>query len=122
MTKASDLRLVRWGLGLSALAVVVVTVTLLMPGGSGPARIPGLDKLLHFLAFAGLVLPVAATAPRHAWTAAVLATAYGGAMELIQPSFGRGAEWADLLADGLGALAGAMLGRWLHPWLRRRLG
>lgn len=120
MTRSPDLRLARWGLALSALALAVVTLALLAPGSGAEPRVPGLDKLLHALAFFGITLPAAAGAPRRAWALALAAAAYGGAMELIQPSFGRGAEWGDLAADALGAAAGAWLGIRLHPRLRRR--
>jgi VanZ family protein len=35
---------------------------------------------------------------------------YGGTIELIQPFFGRQAEWADLVADGVGAVLGGAAG------------
>jgi VanZ family protein len=41
--------------------------------------------------------------------ALVLAVAIGGLIELIQPAFGRGAEWIDLRNDALGAVAGLAL-------------
>jgi VanZ family protein len=50
----------------------------------------------------------------------VLAIAYGGLIELIQPLVGRSAESADLLAHALGALAGAGLGLALRRGLVRR--
>lgn len=46
-------------------------------------------------------------------TLALLAAAYGGAIELIQPRFGRDAAWADFVADVAGVAAGAARGRWL---------
>ncbi|MGE0290667.1 MAG: VanZ family protein, partial [Bradyrhizobium sp.] len=39
----------------------------------------------------------------------LLAIAAGGAIEMIQPLFGRGAEWGDWLNDALGAAAGLAL-------------
>lgn len=78
------------------------------------------DKLLHFAAFAGLSIPLAWAHPRWAWAVFLAATAYGGAIEIIQPYVGRGAEWLDWLADMAGAVAGALVGRWL-PRPRARL-
>jgi len=115
-----DPRLLRLGLILSVAALAVLTTMLLMPGREGPGRIPHLDKLWHFLGFLGLVLPLAVARPDWAWAAALVAAGYGGVIELIQPSFGRGAEWGDAAANLAGALAAAALGRWLHPRLLRR--
>jgi VanZ family protein len=112
---------VRLGIGLTILALLILTAVLLMPGKEGPSPIPGLDKVFHFVGFFGLVLPLATALPRLAWTAAAVAAAYGGVIEIIQPSFGRGAEWGDAVANLAGALAAATLGRWLHPRLFRRL-
>jgi VanZ family protein len=57
--------------------------------------------------------------PRGTRLAVLLALlAFGGAIELLQllvPQ--RSAEWADLLADGLGIVVGALLAL---GWLRRR--
>jgi VanZ family protein len=35
---------------------------------------------------------------------------YGGIIEVIQPSFGRDAEWLDFVANGIGIVAGLILG------------
>lgn len=79
---------------------------------------------MHFLGFFGIVLPVAVALPRRVWIAVLLAAIYGGAIELIQPSVGRGAEWGDFAANVAGATTAALLGRWLSPrladWLSRR--
>ena len=75
--------------------------TLNPPGPPGPP-LPLTDKQLHALAFALLVLPLGWADIRHAVWLAPLALAYGGAIELVQPFVGRGAEWGDLLADGIG--------------------
>jgi VanZ family protein len=82
--------------------------------------VPQGDKLLHLLAFAALVLPLAMTDPRNWAWALGLAVAYGGMIELIQPHVNRHAEWGDFLANSLGAALGVILGRALHrPLLAR---
>ena len=43
--------------------------------------------------------------------------AYGGIIEVIQPFFGRQAEWADLVADGIGAVVGAVTGSALSRYI-----
>lgn len=97
------------------LAVIIAVLTLApMPSG-GPA---GSDKLYHVLAFACLAFPLPLVRPR--WTVWVIlgVIAYGGVIEMIQPFFGRQAEWADLVADGVGAILGAIVARHLGLWLR----
>jgi VanZ family protein len=82
----------------------------LTPPGESSTPLPLTDKQLHALAFGLLVLPVALTRPRALWWLAPLALAYGAMIELIQPSVGRTAEWADLLADGVGTAVVCALG------------
>jgi len=89
------------------LAVLIAVLTLApMPAG-GPA---GSDKLYHILAFACLALPLPLVRPRLTIWVVFGVIAYGGAIEVIQPFFGRQAEWADLVADGIGAVVGAAAG------------
>lgn len=103
----------------AVLAVVIAVLTLApMPSG-GPE---GSDKLYHVLAFACLAFPLPLVRPR--WTVWVIlgVIAYGGAIEVIQPFFGRQAEWADLVADGVGAILGAIVAYQLGLWRRRSGG
>jgi hypothetical protein len=96
------------------LAVIIAVLTLApMPSG-GPA---GSDKLYHVLAFACLAFPLPLVRPR--WTVWVIlgVIAYGGVIEVIQPFFGRHAEWADLVADGIGAVVGAVTGSALSRYI-----
>lgn len=116
----SDRRLTRIAAGLAVLALLAVSVALLLPGREGPGRVPHLDKLWHFLGFFGIVLPAAVAFPRAAWALALAAAAYGGAVELVQPMVGRGAEWLDAAANLAGALVGAVLGRRLRARLAGR--
>ena len=100
------------------LAVVIGVLTLVnLPL---PASPPGNDKLHHFLAFAGLVFPVALLWPRALGRVVPVAIAYGGLIELIQPFVGRSAEWADFGMDVLGVGVGTLLGWALHRlWTAR---
>ena len=108
----------RLGLVASALIAVLIAVLTLMPAEGLPPA-PGNDKLHHFTAFAALVLPVVATRPRAVLWIVPAAVLFGGAIELIQPHVGRHGEWADQLANTLGALTGAALGRAAHALLPR---
>lgn len=82
----------------------------------------GNDKLYHLVAFGALALPVATLfAPAMVWVIP-LCLAYGGAIELIQPSVGRSAEFADFIADTAGVFVGAALGYFvLRPLLGLRV-
>lgn len=101
------------------LAVMIAVLTLApMPAG-GPA---GSDKIYHILAFACLAFPLPLVRPRLAIWVVLGVISYGGLIEMIQPFFGRQAEWADLIADGIGAILGATVARQLGLWLRRTGG
>ncbi len=110
-------------LGLAAGAVLAVVLTYLF---LAPVRPPssmkgmGLDKVFHFLAFAALVFPMIATGPRRWVWVVPAAIAYGGAIELIQPHFGRDADWYDFVADILGVATGTLLGLAAARWLKAR--
>lgn len=86
-----------------------------------PAADTGHDKLSHALAF--LVLAVCAVRahpaqPLHRLFGALLA--FGALIEVVQSRIpGRSAEWADLLADAIGAMLALAL---LHMLRRRRSG
>lgn len=96
-------------LGLSGLAALSFGYGALapLPPLPGPA---GGDKLAHLVAFAAIAFPTAALAPRHLLWLLPAGFAYGGAIELIQPYFGRGREFLDLVFDGLGLIVGAAAG------------
>lgn len=89
---------------------------------SSPLQIPGIlgwDKLLHAAAYALLTVLVAQYLHVYSgnWIASVyaglLATVYGGLMEVLQlmVQTGRTAEWSDMAADIVGALAGYVIFR-----------
>lgn len=104
---------------LTAVLALVIALLTLMPQAPGPEGVPGLDKVAHFAAFAALAVPLAWRYP-HLWRTVALSTlAYGGLIEIVQPLTGRGAEWADLLADGTGAVTGAFSASFLG---KRRFG
>ena len=90
---------------------------------SNPSQITnilGWDKLRHAMAYALLTVLVAQYLQMHfpgSWKAVFYATCfaimYGGLMEILQLSLqtGRVAEWADLLADMIGAFTGCVIFR-----------
>lgn len=84
----------------------------------------GWDKLNHVLAFAGPALAglIARrrTGLRSAATLLCALLLWGGAMELLQSMLPpRQGDWADLMADALGLLAGALVYRATRRWFRR---
>ena len=100
-----------------ALAVVIAYLTLAPIHDPG---VPGSDKSHHFIAFAALAFPLSFARPRVTPWVILLAAAYGGAIELIQPFVGRDKEFLDFVSDAIGAALGGALGVAFH-WLRQRL-
>ncbi|NDH27447.1 MAG: VanZ family protein, partial [Rhodobacteraceae bacterium] len=86
-----------------------LTFALLWPiEASGGLR--GGDKVVHFLAFAILAFPIACTGRLRMSILFFACSIYGGVIELLQPSFGRGAEVLDWIADMLGVAFGIFVG------------
>ncbi|MTJ05090.1 MAG: VanZ family protein [Sediminimonas qiaohouensis] len=109
------LRAATWGLAACiAVAMLMPAQTIPQPGGS--------DKLHHMLAFGALSVPAAMLYPGRALGVVLCVIVFGGALELIQPLTGRFAEGADLIADGIGALAGVGIGLMLNRILAARTG
>ena len=77
----------------------------LAPGPPPPAP-AGSDKIVHFIAFAALAFPLARTGRFGLLPVFIGASAFGGAIELIQPTFNRGADVNDWVADIIGVLLG----------------
>lgn len=98
-------------LRLTAAAILLVSLTLMIgPFGGAEAASGVWDKGAHFVVF-GLILwsfgVLFSRLPRV--TAAVLAVALGGLVEIVQGLVGRDASWGDLLADALGVAAALAL-------------
>lgn len=92
---------------------VLIGYLSLVPASEVPAPQVS-DKVKHFLAYAALAAPLAAALRPQRWLAAVLiATGFGLVLELAQAMGGAGREGspADVLANLMGALAGAGLVR-----------
>ena len=107
---------------LSIVCLAVIVYLSLARDVSMPEHIPGEDKGAHFLAYTALgffLLFCFYNAVYHriivsnlmpVLGAASLASLCGYAIELCQPHFGRFFEVADIVADGLGSLTGAVIG------------
>lgn len=121
--------LTRYPFTLICLAMLLF-LSLFNPPSDGPQLALGVDKLVHF----GMYFGTCATlwweyvrrhrrldVRRMGLCAVVLPVALGGALELVQEfaTTWRGGDWADFLANSLGVLAAALLGRcFLWPLYR----
>ena len=104
---------------LTIAVMLTLTITMLWPLEAAPPAPEGSDKLVHFIAFAVLAFPLARTGRIGLLPVFVGASVYGGAIELIQPSFNRSAEIHDWISDIVGVVLGIGFGL-LYRRLRRR--
>lgn len=100
---------------LAVMAALVVALGSLASGSAMPSRLPW-DKLNHFIGYAGLA-GLTGLAGVRLPIALLLVVGYGGIIEFAQLAIpGRsGGDWADILANGLGGVAGVLL---LAGWRR----
>ena len=96
---------------------LTLAVAMLWPMEQPPQTPEGSDKLVHFIAFAALVLPLAITRRISLLSVFLGACAFGGAIELIQPIFNRSNDIKDWVMDVIGVIFGigcSVLYRSLH--------
>ena len=105
---------------LTLLLTAVLTVAMLWPIHQPPPAPGGTDKLVHLLAFAAQTFPLAYTGRFGLVPVFVGASAYGGLLELIQPSFGRSAEMQDWIADIAGVTFAIVLALLYRSLQKRR--
>tara|TARA_B110000977_G_scaffold59128_1_gene80264 strand:+ start:15 stop:413 length:399 start_codon:yes stop_codon:yes gene_type:complete len=97
--------------------ILFVIITLLsfapiqLRGSFGPI---GVDKAYHVLAYFCLVIPIAILRPRLTIWVALVIMVYGGLIELVQYLFGREPSWGDFIANGIGAIVGAVIAIFLR--------
>jgi len=91
---------------LTIIVTLTLSVAMLWPLEAPPPAPEGSDKLVHFIAFAALAFPLARTGRFGLLPVFVGASAFGGAIELIQPSFSRSADVNDWVADIVGVILG----------------
>ena len=95
---------------LTIIVTLTLSVAMLWPLEAPPPAPKGSDKLVHFIAFAALAFPLARTGRFGLLPVFVGASAFGGAIELIQPSFNRSADVNDWIADIVGVILGIGMG------------
>ena len=88
------------------IVALTLTVAMLWPLEAPPPGPEGSDKLVHFVAFAALAFPLARTGRVGLLPVFFGASVFGGAIELIQPSFNRSADVNDWIADVVGVALG----------------
>jgi len=103
---------------LTIIVTTVLTVAMLWPLEAPPPAPEGSDKLVHFVAFAALAFPSARTGRFGLLPVFIGASAFGGIIELIQPSFNRSADFNDWVADIVGVVIGIGCGL-LYRRMRR---
>ena len=94
---------------LTLIVTTALTVAMLWPINQPPPGPDGSDKVVHLIAFAALAFPLARTGRFGLIPVFVGASAFGGIIELIQPSFGRSADMQDWIADIAGVGLGIVL-------------
>ena len=94
---------------LTFIMTTVLTVAMLWPINQPPPAPDGSDKVVHLIAFAAQAFPLARTGRFGLVPVFVGASAFGGLIELIQPSFGRSADMQDWIADIAGVGLGIIL-------------
>ena len=95
---------------LTVIVALTLSVAMLWPLEAPPPAPEGSDKLVHFISFAALAFPLARTGRFGLLPVFIGASAFGGAIELIQPSFNRSADVNDWIADVVGVILGIGLG------------
>ncbi len=109
----------------SLLYLTALTVASLLPSTAMPEDIPlfpGADKIIHILMYAGLAgllrwtLADRLRAPLKLLGLILVASAYGLLLEILQHTLTtRSFEWADAIANTLGAIAGTLAQTIRHP-------
>ena len=95
---------------LTLIVTLTLSVAMLWPMEAPPPAPEGSDKLVHLVAFAALAFPLARTGRFGLLPVFIGASAFGGVIELIQPSFNRSADVNDWVADIVGVILGIVLG------------
>ena len=94
---------------ITLIVTLILTVAMLWPL-EAPTAPDGSDKVVHLIAFAALSFPLARTGRIGLTPVFVGASAFGGLIELIQPTFNRSADMSDWVADITGVVVGIICG------------
>ena len=95
---------------ITLIMTLTLTVAMLWPLEAPPPALDGTDKVVHLIAFAALSFPLARTGRIGLLPVFVGASAFGGLIELIQPTFNLSADVGDWVADITGVVVGMICG------------
>lgn len=99
-----------WRVLLAFTLLAILVLSLMPPSSNLPTT--GWDKSNHMLGFGTLGLFGVRGWPGRAWVVLATLLAYGALIEVLQSLTPyRSAEWADLIADGVGLLVGLLVAR-----------
>lgn len=103
-------------------ALIMLLATTMKPGDDMPKiEIPYMDKIVHFGIFGVLGFLITYEQRRAQLITLILCALYGAMIEVIQLFLPwRSFEWADMLADTLGAIAGILAAKWLISYARKQ--
>ncbi len=108
-------------IGSTVTIILFVIITLLsfapiqLSGFFGPIDV---DKAYHFMAYFCFALPLPILRPRQTTWVVLGIITYGGLIEWVQYLFGREPSLWDFIANGIGAITGAMIARQMGLWIR----
>ena len=95
---------------ITLIVTAILTIAMLWPLDAPPPTPDGSDKIVHIIAFAGLSFPLSRTGRIGLLPVFLGASAFGGLIELIQPSFNRSADMNDWMANIVGVVVGILCG------------
>ena len=104
---------------ITLIVTLILTIAMLWPLANPPPTPDDSDKVFHLIAFAALSFPLSRTGRFGLLPVFVGASAFGGFIELIQPTFNRSADMNDWAADIVGTILGITCGL-LYRRLRKR--
>ena len=91
---------------LTIVLALIILIGALTPVTEVAAAPAGTDKIIHIVAFAALVFPLALTGRIGLFTLFIFASLFGGIIEIIQPSFERNADVYDWISNNFGIMSG----------------
>ena len=91
---------------LTIVLALTILIGMLAPISEVSTAPAGTDKIIHIVAFAALVFPLAFKRRIGLFTLFIFASLFGGIIEIVQPSFGRNADIIDWIADSVGVICG----------------